>query len=424
MPLSKTGWDEFTIGQLGRVITGKTPPTKRSELYGQVYPFITPSDIDNRNYVVRTERFLSEEGCRFQRDLLLPARSVCVVCIASIGKICMSTYPSFTNQQINSVVVLENQHDPFFVYYVLKNALPRLRAIAGGVATPISNKGIFSEMKLSVPPLPTQRKIAGILSAYDHLIENNTRRIAILEEMAQAIYREWFVHFRFPGHESVRMVDSELGKIPEGWEVVKDGDLYATASGGTPNRKVSSYYGGNIPWVKTRELHDRYILDTEERITDLGLRKSSARVFPENTVLIAMYGATIGRLGIVAQLSATNQACCALLPKIPAFGHSYAFSMLLNIRDKLVSLGQGAAQQNISQAVIKGFPSLKPRENLVRQFSELVDPMLELVRNLQARNANLRQTRDLLLPRLVSGEVDVSDLDVGVGELWTANGAK
>ncbi len=111
---------------------------------------------------------------------------------------------------------------------------------------------VVREIEILAPPPPTQRKIAAILSAYDDLIENNTRRIQILEQMAQAIYREWFVHFRFPGHEDVRMVESELGLIPEGWEVIHIKDLYRTSSGGTPSRKVDNYFGGSINWVKLR----------------------------------------------------------------------------------------------------------------------------------------------------------------------------
>ena len=195
----------------------------------------------------------------------------------------------------------------------------------------------FPKFEIYLPPLPTQRKIAAILSAYDDLIENNTRRIKILEEMAQALYRELFVKFRFPGHEKVKMVESELGMVPEGWEVKLLGDIYITSSGGTPSRKRSEYYGGSINWVKTRELNDNFIFETEEKITDIGLQKSSAKIFPEYTVIMAMYGATIGKLGILAIPAATNQACCAILKKKELFCHQYIFLFLLENRKKIFS---------------------------------------------------------------------------------------
>jgi len=184
------------------------------------FPFITPTDIEEQARLVRTARFLSDEGCRKQKNSLLPAGTVCFTCIgATIGKICMTTRPSFTNQQINSVVVDTDNHDPKYVYYLLRQQAGRVKALASGAATPIVNKSTFSNLRVLVPSLPAQRKTAAVLSAYDELIENNTRRIKILEEMAQAIYREWFVNFRFPGYEKVEMVDSQLGPIPEGWEV-------------------------------------------------------------------------------------------------------------------------------------------------------------------------------------------------------------
>jgi type I restriction enzyme S subunit len=265
-------------------------------------------------------------------------------------------------------------------------------------------------------PLPTQRKIASILSAYDDLIENNLRRIKILEEMAQNLYREWFVKFRFPGYQHTRFTDSPMGQIPEGWAVANFGELYMTSSGGTPSRKVSEYYGGAHPWVKTRELNDGFIFETEETVTDLGLKKSSAKSFPANTVILAIYGATIGKLGILSISSATNQACVAILPKEEGFGRAFSFLFLRENRDKLISLGQGAAQQNISQVVLKNFPALRPPESLMHEFSQMVEPLLDNDRNLQQKNIILRRTRDLLLPRLISGELDVSELDIAVPE--------
>ncbi len=234
------------------------------------------------------------------------------------------------------------------------------------------------------------------------------------------LYQEWFVNFRFPGHEQAKFVESELGPIPEGWKLVLLGDLYKTSSGGTPSRKKSEYYeGGSINWVKTRELRDCFLFETEEQITELGLQKSSAKIFPKNTVLMAMYGATIGQLGILAVPATTNQACCALLAKEAGFTHAYGFLALKENRLKILSLGMGAAQQNISQTVIKGLEMLKPSEVIMEKFNEIVEPILEQIQLLQRKNHNLRETRDLLLPKLISGEIDVEQLgsDLEVDEL-------
>lgn len=179
------------IGDLGRVVTGKTPPSSQPELFGELHPFLTPTDIDGFARYVEPARFLSTEGHDYQHRLMLPERAVCVVCIgATIGKVCMTSRPSFTNQQINSIVVNEEEHDPFYVYHLMTTLRDELKSNAGGAATPIINKTAFSEIEVSVPSLPVQQRIAGILSAYDELIENSQRRIKILESMARALYRE------------------------------------------------------------------------------------------------------------------------------------------------------------------------------------------------------------------------------------------
>lgn len=228
------------IRDLGRVVTGKTPPSSQPELFGDLYPFLTPTDIDGFARYIEPARFLSPEGGDYQYQLMLPERAVCVVCIgATIGKVCMTGRPSFTNQQINSVVVNENEHDPFFVYHLLTTLRDELKSNAGGAATPIINKTAFSEIEISVPPLSVQRRVAGILSDYDELIENNQRRIRILEEMARALYREWFVHFRFPGYEKLPRVASSLGDIPKGWTVRKLGDIADISWGDTSTTKAS-----------------------------------------------------------------------------------------------------------------------------------------------------------------------------------------
>ena len=151
-------WRNVTINDLGQIITGSTPPTKKTEYYGNEYPFITPTDIKIDSRIVQTERFLSQKGYEYNKNRLLPRNAVCVVCIASIGKICMTTAPSVTNQQINSVVVDQQKHDPYFVYYLLSTKTDMLHNVAGGVATPIVNKSTFANLEVCVPSLPIQRK--------------------------------------------------------------------------------------------------------------------------------------------------------------------------------------------------------------------------------------------------------------------------
>ena len=300
-------------------------------------------------------------------------------------------------------------NNPKFAYYFLQTmGLERLDA---GSSNPSLNRNHIHTISVLWPPLPIQHRIAGILSAYDDLIENSQRRIKILEEMARRLYREWFVYFRFPGHEGCRLVQSPLGEIPEGWEVVNFGELYDTGSGGTPSRTHPEYYeDGTVDWVKSQELLDGFVLSTEERITEAALKISSAKLFPANTVLIALYGATIGKLAILSCPAATNQACCAILPKHLAFGREFAFLSLLLNRERIIGMRLGAAQQNISQVLLRNFECLKPPIELLRLFSDQTAPFFDQTLALQYQIQNLRRTRDLLLPRLLSGQIDVEAL--------------
>ncbi|PKF73189.1 restriction endonuclease subunit S [Pseudomonas fluvialis] len=310
----------------------------------------------------------------------------------------------------NTIVVqaVEDSVTLKFLYYLLKHA--DLNRYAGGAAQPLLTQSRLKPIEFLIPPLAVQSQIASILSVYDDLIENNTRRIEILEEMARRLYEEWFVQFRFPGHEGVEFKESEFGFIPEGWDFLPLGDIYRTGSGGTPSRKNPDFYGSDYRWVKTKELQDCPVFDTEERISEEGLKKSSAKLFPRNTVLIAMYGATIGRLGVLQEESATNQACCAILPNSQGCGWGYAYLSLFSRRQALIDLRAGAAQQNISQDVIKKFRLLRASDEVHEQFEMAVTPFLTLCFALYRKNANLRAQRDLLLPKLISGEIDVSDI--------------
>jgi type I restriction enzyme S subunit len=321
--------------------------------------------------------------------------------------------PHLLNQRVAKLVPFDI--DPLFFWAIVSSEeyQERFFKLADGAAQPNMSGGQIEGVVLLVPPLPTQRKIASILSAYDDLIENNTRRIAILEEMAQSIYREWFVNFRFPGHENAKFIDSPLGKIPHGWKVLPLKEVYKTSSGSTPSRKVDKYYQqGSINWVKTKELEDRFIWETEEKITEEGLANSSAKVFPTNTVIMAMYGATIGQLGILGAEATTNQACCGFLTSQSRYGYPYLFFNLLVNRTDIINLRTGAAQQNISQEVIREIPFLVPSLLVVQKFNDSVEPFLQSILRLQKKKVNLNRTRDLLLPKLISGQLDVENLDI------------
>jgi len=256
--MAACNWPALRIGDLGDVFTGRTPPTERSSYFGKEFPFITPGDMHQGMYARETQRSLSHEGAELLNRIKLPANSVCVSCIGwQMGEVVMTDRPSFTNQQINTIVP-NSQVDASFLYYSLRTRKQELLSLgsATGVRTPILNKSAFCDTKVVVPPLPVQQRIAGILSAYDELIENSQRRIKILESMARALYREWFVHFRFPGHENHPRVASPLGEIPQGWEVKTVKEILARRPAGSVYRDADVKPEGDVPVIdqSTNEL--------------------------------------------------------------------------------------------------------------------------------------------------------------------------
>ena len=398
------------IGGLGRVVTGKTPPSSQPELLGELYPFLTPTDIGGVARYVETTRFLSIEGCDYQHRLMLPARSVCVVCIgATIGKVCMTNRPSFTNQQVNSVIVNENEHDPFFVYHLLAALRDELKANAGGAATPIINKTAFSEIEVNLPSLSVQQRIAGILSAYDDLIENNQRRIQILETMARALYREWFVEFRFPGYEEFARVASPLGDIPQGWEVKSIQQLGTVITGKTPSKGNLDFYGNDMPFVKTPDMHgNMFTLGTNDCLSTAGAESQANKTLPAGSICVSCIG-TIGVVSITTEDCQTNQQINSVVVA-NSVSREFLFLRLQDAKQTLENLGaNGATMGNVNKGKFKAMKIVCPPDNLLARYHRLVEPMFSEILSLFRQIQTLSQTRDLLLPRLLSGQVALAE---------------
>lgn len=294
---------------------------------------------------------------------------------------------------------------PEYLYGFLRSPAfkAQVEQLRSGVAQPQLPIRDIKKIEIPIPHLVEQQSIVNNFGAYDDLIENNRRRMALLEESARQLYREWFVRLRFPGHEHTRINDG----VPEGWEAGCVADFFDTGSGGTPSRKNPDFFTGDIPWVKTQELQNCFITDTDEKITDDALKQSTAKLYPNRTVLVAMYGATIGQIGILASEASCNQACCAVVPRDGSASYIYAFLFFLESKPKLVSLGMGAAQNNINQQIVRSFPMILPPQGLLNAFNGTLEPVFQQLLYLERQNKKLRAARDLLLPRLMSGEIAV-----------------
>ena len=338
-----------------------------------------------------------------KNDILFSMAGIYLGKVSLVGE---DDYPANTNQAVAIIRLKENacSHDYLYYYMTQKwfNVYVNLRTAQA--AQPNINLEQIGKLKINLPNRKVQDEIASILSAYDDLIENNNRRIKILEQMAEKLYKEWFVRFRFPGYEQIEFENG----IPKGWERNSISEFYRTSSGGTPSRAHEDYYADGIhPWVKTGELKDSIILDTEEYITQEAIQKTAARLHSNRSVAMAMYGVNIGMLGYFDSQMACNQACCVFVDRRNFSSRHYLFYCLKSMRDYLMLISFGAAQQNLSQDLIKKVKIIMPPDDLVKSFEEHVENVYKNIRCLLHTNKNLTKQRDKLLPRLMSGKLEV-----------------
>ena len=332
---------------------------------------------------------------------------------ANVGQLGILRRRATVNQAICGMVVNPSVADFRYVFYAIMHRRRALVAKAFGAAQQNLNQELISSFEIPPPPLPIQRKIAAVLSAYDDLIEVNTRRIKILEEMAQALYREWFVHFRFPGHEGTEMVDSALGKIPKGWEVVTTRDVSSYI-----NRGVSPKYDDQSQSVVVNQ---KCIRDGR---LNLGLvRRHATRVPREKLVRfgdVLVNSTGIGTLGRVAQVyqevpDCTVDSHVSIVRPSDRVSIDYFGFFLEGLQPYFDSQGIGSTgQTELGRETIAKAGFLLPPKGLQESFAEIVSPMRGNTIKMSVMNANLRRTRHLLLPKLIAGEVDVSDLEIAM----------
>lgn len=305
-----------------------------------------------------------------------------------------------------------SEADPEYIGHIVQSDDYKafIKQNLGGAAQPNASAVVLGSFPIELPDINIQRHIAFILTQYDALIENNRRRIKILEEMAQSLYREWFVHFRFPGHEKIKMIDSPLGFIPEGWEIKKVSEIFEILGGGTPSKTEPAFWeNGTINWYSPTDLtkaKNVFMEVSSEKITSTGLQRSSAKLFPTYSVMLTSR-ATIGVISVNTTDACTNQGFITCLPN-QRFPLWILYHWLKENVETFISLGTGATFKEITKGTFKEIPLVLPTEKTVIKYMETAAPMMEQILKLEKINRNLSRTRDLLLPKLISGEIKLS----------------
>jgi type I restriction enzyme, S subunit len=331
------------------------------------------------------------------------------------------------NQRAGKITITKSDLlDQKFLFYVLYTEEARrniaLMALGAASQANVSPTQVES-LEIPLPPLPTQQKIAGILSAYDDLIENNTRRIEILEEMARMLYREWFVKFRFPGHEAVRFVESELGLIPEGWEVKTINDITLEIidyRGKTPKKLGSDWSESGILAISAKNVKQGKLINLHQsKYVDEALYKKWMKSELLKGDILMTSEAPLGELYYLVnyQKLCLSQRIYSIRANPNIIHPSILYSNLSSpqTQSEIISRQSGTTVYGIRQTELRRVPLIIPTKEIQKIAAPMLENFFRKIDNLNQKNINLRKTRDLLLPRLISGEIDVENLAINTG---------
>ena len=389
---------------------------KRSEFREQGVLFLNTTNIVQNRLDLTEANFVSPEKFDEMKKGRLQRFDIVMTTRGSIGKVALFDCDP-PKGLINAQMLILRADDEIinrkFLFYQTcsDDFQTKLKNFASGSAQPQIPIIDLKEVEIAVPPLPAQRKIAAVLSSYDDLIENNTRRIKNLEEMASTIYREWFVEFRFPGYEQVEMVESQLGLIPQGWEVVTASQAISI----NPTASVPRHTEKPFVPMKSATEHSMLITDVEQRTSNSGAKfKNYDTLFARITPCLEN-----GRTGFVQFLSSDDIIALGSTEFIVLRSKTlnpyfvYLLAQTHDFRDNAIKSMTGATgRQRVVNQCFDNYFLPSPDQDSLRQFECIIAPLFKQVQNLCEKNTNLRQTRDLLLPKLISGEIDISELDI------------
>jgi len=380
-------------------------------------PTITFEEVQyyNEDFDDKLKPFILQKG-----DIIISMTGSNVNQMASaVGKVARykSDLPALLNQRAGKIIIDSNIADSDYIYfYTTRKKIQYYLAInaAGSANQANISPDTIKSIPIALPSLSEQRVIAKILSDLDEKIELNQRMNKTLEAIGQAIFKHWFVNFEFPNENGEpykfscgEMVDCELGLIPKGWEIKKVGEILKTVLGGTPSRKKKIYWeNGKIPWINSGKVNDYRIIEPSEYITELGLEKSSTKLLPKRTTVIAITGATLGKISLLEIDCYANQSIIGIVEN-NIFKGEYIYFWMKNIINRLIAWQTGGAQQHVNKDNVNKVNILIPNEKILQKYYIQVRPIFNKISSNCFENKNLQRLRDLLLPKLMSGEIRV-----------------
>lgn len=411
-----SGWRSAKLRDLGEVNRGKSThrPRWAEHLYGGPYPFIQTGDVKaSEGRITSYTQTYSDEGLRQSR--LWPAGTMCITIAANIAETGILCFEACFPDSIVGFIADDSKCSVYFVEYVFRHLRRRIQREASGSVQDNINLGTLDRLQLSIPPLFEQRRIAAILGALDDKIDLNRRMNQTLETMAHATFKSRFIDF----DGALDLVESEIGPIPEGWEVVPLADTGRWVSGGTPSKKVAAFWNGDLPWFSAKSLGPLWLTDTDDRLTKAGAQAGS-RCVPRRSVLFIVRGMSLAsewRIGITTREATLNQDLKAIVDNGRVVPELLLLWLLVNretIRAKADEAGHGT--KRLPTEVLHAHAmALPPRAVQEQMAAPLIHLLGRIEINLQ-ESATLAELRDTLLPKLISGELRIPDAEAAIAD--------
>ena len=372
------------------------------------YSFVEMKDLNpSLKYVLPSSKRELKGGMRFQNGDTLFARITPCLENGKISQLkCLDNGVGFGSTEFLVFIGKDDLSDSDFVYYLSRTDYFRNNAIQLMTGTSgrqrVKTQGL-KELEISAPDLPTQRQIAIMLSSLDDKIELNLQMNQTLEKMAQAIFKEWFVDFNFPGFDG-ELVDG----LPKGWRMGSILEISKLLSGGTPKTKIDNYWNGSIKWIAAKDISSnnrKFIFETEKTITEEGIRNSAAKLLPKNTTIISARG-TVGNICILSKEMAISQSNYGL--KSDNNFDYFTFLMAINMISMMKSYSYGTVFDTITTKTFNEMEIIIPPDNVIEEFEASVSFLFSRIKSSIKENMVLSQTRDTLLPKLMSGQIEIA----------------
>ncbi|MBR3834316.1 MAG: restriction endonuclease subunit S [Lachnospiraceae bacterium] len=397
-------WEYVTLDKLGNISRGRSKHRPRNDkvLFGGKYPFVQTADVKAAElYLTEYTETYNERG--LEQSKLWKKGTLCITIAANIADTAILGMDACFPDSIMGFVPFEGVSNVKFVKYAFDILQRDCQKISQGTAQDNLSWKKLSTIKFPAPPIEIQDKIVGILSVYDDLIENNQKQIKLLEETAQRLYKEWFVDLCFPGHEDVAIVDG----VPEGWKKQRISEFGDIITGKTPSTDKEQYYGGNIPFVKIPDMHGCvYPITTEVTLTTEGANTQRNKFIPKNGIMVSCI-ATVGLVNIAIEHCQTNQQINSIILNNEQDLY-YVYSTMKRLKALLEGVGSnGATMTNVNKTKFGNLEVLYPTEDLCKSYFNFCEPIFKKIYSLSVSNNKLVQARDRLLPKLMSGEIEV-----------------